>query len=247
MIDGFNRLLRTPAPLSAPRPLVIDGRELPLSIRTLNTARRMTLRLAPDGSEARVTLPPWGRIGEAEAFARDRSEWLARQLAAHLMAEPPGPGRTLRVRGDELTIQWSADAERKPHVRDGAILVGGPEAALGARLQRWLEGEALRLVRADAADYASRAGLSVPPLRLSRARRRWGSCAADGTVRVNWRLVMAPEAVRRSVVAHEIAHLVHFDHGAGFHRLLRQLYEGDLTAAQRWLKQDGPSLYAPFG
>ena len=38
--------------------------------------------------------------------------------------------------------------------------------------------------------------------------------------RINWRLVMAPDPVRRSVVAHEVAHLVHFDHSPAFHALL---------------------------
>jgi len=52
--------------------------------------------------------------------------------------------------------------------------------------------------------------------------------------------------VRRSVVAHEIAHLVHFDHSQRFHGLLGDLYEGDLAAANRWLKREGRSLYTVF-
>jgi predicted metal-dependent hydrolase len=66
-------------------------------------------------------------------------------------------------------------------------------------------------------------------------------------VRLNWRLVMAPDDVRRSVVAHEVAHLVHFDHGMRFHALLGQIYEGEIAAANRWLKREGRSLYASFG
>ena len=82
---------------------------------------------------------------------------------------------------------------------------------------------------------------------LSRAQRRWGSCARDGTIRLNWRLVMAPGWVRRSVVAHEVAHLVHFDHSPRFHALLAELYEGDIDEANRWLKREGRGLYRHFG
>jgi predicted metal-dependent hydrolase len=53
--------------------------------------------------------------------------------------------------------------------------------------------------------------------------------------------------VRRSVVAHEVAHLVHFDHSARFHALLAEIYDGDLPAADAWLKRHGRSLYAPLG
>ena len=82
---------------------------------------------------------------------------------------------------------------------------------------------------------------------LSNAQRRWGSCARDGTIRVNWRLVMAPDLVRRSVVAHEVAHLVHFDHSPAFHATLGALFEHDIRAANRWLKREGRGLYATLG
>ena len=248
MIDWLRRAPREPSgPSVTRRTLRLGPRELPLAIRRLRTARRMTLRLAPDGSEARITLPPWGRIAEAEAFARDRAAWLSRQLDALPSAEPPRNGGEIAYRGEALRIEWRPDAPRKPVLDDGAVLLGGSEDSLARRVQRWLEGEALRLTAADAADYSAAAGVSAPTLRLSRARRRWGSCAGDATVRINWRLVMAPDAVRRSVVAHEIAHLVHFDHSPAFHRLLGAIYEHDLAAANRWLKRQGRALYTPFG
>ena len=53
--------------------------------------------------------------------------------------------------------------------------------------------------------------------------------------------------MRRSVVAHEVAHLIHFDHSADFHALLAQLFEGDIAEANGWLKREGRGLYAWFG
>jgi hypothetical protein len=99
----------------------------------------------------------------------------------------------------------------------------------------------------DLAFYCERAAQPLAKLLLSSAQRRWGSCARGGTIRMNWRLVMAPAEVRRSVVAHEVTHLVHFDHSPAFHALLDELYEGDMRAANRWLKRHGRGLYQPFG
>ena len=105
---------------------------------------------------------------------------------------------------------------------------------------------------ADIADYTRAAALDPVPVALSRAQRRWGRCSDGGggkgkRIRLNWRLIHAPEFVRRSVVAHEVTHLVHFDHSPAFHALLAELYEDDIVAADRWLKQNGRSLYAHFG
>ncbi|MDE2404912.1 MAG: M48 family metallopeptidase [Sphingomonadales bacterium] len=227
-----------------PPTVAVAGRELPVAIRHLRHARRITLRLAPDGSEARVSMPPWGRTGDALAFVRARSDWLAEQLARVPQAAPLGPGATVPYRGQSLTITWAKQHPRTPREAGGELRLGGPAESLAPRLRRWLEGEARRLIAADLAEYAAAAGLPMPPLALSNARRRWGSCSASGQIRINWRLVMAPDFVRRSVVAHEVAHLLHFDHSPAFHRALAGLFEGDLHAANLWLRQQGRGLHA---
>jgi len=225
----------------------VGERELPLAIRRHARARRLVMRLAPDGSEVRITLPRWGRTEDALVFARARLDWIERQLAAVPPAEAPRPGGTIRYRGGELTIDWHAAHTRRPRLEDASVRIGGPAENLATRLQRWLESEAQRLLESDLAFYCGRAGHAPPPLRLSRAQRRWGSCSDRKAIRINWRLVQAPDAVRRSVVAHEVAHLTHFDHSPAFHALLRALFEEDIAAADGWLKTHGRSLYAAFG
>nr|WP_166179664.1 SprT family zinc-dependent metalloprotease [Altererythrobacter segetis] len=240
MIDW---LRRTPEELA----IRIGERELPLAIRRHARARRLVMRLAPDGSEVRITLPRWGRTEDALVFARARIEWIERQLAAVPQVVAPQPGGALRYRGGELAIDWHLAHPRKPRLEGEALRIGGPAENLAVRLQRWLEGEAQRLLEADLAFYCERASHAAPPLKLSRAQRRWGSCSDRKAIRINWRLVQAPDAVRRSVVAHEVAHLTHFDHSPAFHALLRALFDGDIREADAWLKTHGRSLYAAFG
>lgn len=225
----------------------LGGRVLPIEISRHPRAKRLTLRLAPDGKAVKLTVPRWASDREAIAFARARAEWLTGQLQRIPEPSPPRAGGAVLYRGVEHTIAWRADAPRKPAIRDGAIVLGGPEASLGGRLQRWLESEARRLMEADLAHFCARAGKPAASLALSRAQRRWGSCSTGGSVRLNWRLVQAPDLVRRSVVAHEVAHLVHFDHSPRFHAFLAEIFDDDLAAAERWLKAHGRRLYATFG
>ena len=232
---------------SAAPQVEVAGRVLPLVLRRNAAARRMTMRLAPDGSEVRITLPQWGRTAEALEFAQKRQGWLAGQLAAVPAPASLSADGLLPYRGDQLPICHDPAAPRKVRLIEGELLVGGPAESLQARLRRWLESEARRLLSEDLAFYCARAAQPAPRLMLSNAQRRWGSCARDGTIRVNWRLVMAPDLVRRSVVAHEVAHLVHFDHSPAFHATLGALFEHDIRAANRWLKREGRGLYATLG
>lgn len=51
---------------------------------------------------------------------------------------------------------------------------------------------------------------------VSRAERRWGVCTAKGEVRFSWMLVFCSDAEIEYVCAHELAHLVHFNHSKAF-------------------------------
>ena len=235
----------------------LAGEAYPLVIRRNPRARRIILRLTPDGRGVQVTLPPWGRTIDALSFARRRSDWLTNQLARQ--PRPVCPlANGICYRGVHHRVELRPNERRKVAIVDRTIIVGGPEDTAKARLSRWLEAECLRLSEPDLAHYCRQAGRPVPRLALSRAQRRWGSCSAKGTVRINWRLVMAPDHVRRSVIAHEVAHLVHFDHSPAFHALLASLFEdgaekglkptyGGLNAAEAWLKASGRTLFQPFG
>ncbi len=225
----------------------LGGRPVPIVLKRLRNARRLTLRLAPDGSEVRITLPPWAEGREAIAFAHARAGWLAEQHAKLPRRTVPEPGGEVRYRGQALRLAWEPRAPRQPRLEGDALCLGGPEVGLEARVKRWLEAEALRLAEADMRFYCAAAGLDPVPIGLTRAQRRWGSCSDRSRIRINWRLVQAPDFVRRSVVAHEVAHLVHFDHSPAFHALLGRLYEGDIGLADRWLKDHGRGLYASFG
>lgn len=241
MLDWLRR-----APSEEP---VIDlgGRVLPVVIRRLAHAKRMTLRLAPDGSAVRISIPRWGRTADALDFAARRRAWLAGQLDRLPAPVPAEPDGTMAFRGEAFRIAHDPAASRRPTLEGAIVRIGGPAESLSTRLRRWLEAEARRELTADLDYYCAQIDRAPPKLALSNARRRWGSCAADGAIRINWRLIMAPDAVRRSVVAHEVAHLVHFDHSPRFHALLAQIYEHDIGEADRWLKREGRSLYQPFG
>ena len=142
--------------------LEVGGQVLPVVIRRLANAKRMTLRLAPDGSAVRVTLPQWGRTADAIAFAGSRRDWLERQLAAVVPAPVLADGTALTFRGEVLTIRHMPTAPRRPRIEDAALVIGGPALGLDKRLQRWLEGESRRLLGEDLAEYCAIAGRPQP-------------------------------------------------------------------------------------
>lgn len=242
MLDWLRRGQKEDGPA-----ITLDGRRVPIVIRRLAQSRRMTMRLAPDGSEVRIAMPRWGRTQDAVDFAHLRADWLAQQLARHTPRREPAPGEMIPFAGTPHRIEHHPGSSRRVQCEGGVIHVGGAVHSLGPRLTRWMQAQAREHFARDLAFYCARAGVPMPPMALSGAQARWGSCSARGTLRLNWRLMMAPDSVRRAVVAHEVTHLVHFNHSPAFHALLDQLFEGSIAETNRWLKRHGRSLYAPLG
>lgn len=242
-------LMRKPDPAisDAPGRLTIGGRDYALVIRRHARARNIRLRTDPAKGALLITLPGHARLGEAIAFARAQADWIEASFAKAGATVAMEPGALIPFRGVQHRIEWDAQVGRKVIARDRVIRLGGARDLIETRLTRWLKAEAKRLCTADLADYCARAGVSAPALAISNAARRWGSCSASGTIRINWRLVLAPDEVRRSVVAHEVAHLKHMNHSPDFYAWLDHLFEGDRKAADRWLKANGRGLYLVGG
>jgi predicted metal-dependent hydrolase len=72
-------------------------------------------------------------------------------------------------------------------------------------------------------------------------RQRWGSCGPDGTLRFNWRILMAPPTLIDYVVVHELAHLRYKHHDSAFWAEVSRLLP-DYQLRRARLKEVGPRL-----
>lgn len=215
---------------------------LPIVIRKMRRARRMRLRL--DEADGRLTLTcPWRTSRRtALTWALEQSPWIEAQIAGAEPGEPFAPGVAIPVVGIDRLIAWSPSAPRKVELEGKFLRCGGPETGLPRRIETFLKSLALETMSAEAAEFAARANVSCRSVRVGDAKSRWGSCSADGSIRLSWRLILAPPHVRRLVVAHEVAHLRHLDHGPAFKALEAELVGPGLREARAELRRLGPRL-----
>ena len=215
----------------------------PLRVVRSATARAMRLRVDPRDGEVRLTLPRRASLRVALAWAEEQRPWVETELGKLAPRRALAPGTVLSVAGEALCLVHSP-ARRLTERRGGELLVGGPVEMFETRVLRWLRREALRVLTAETHEIAALAGVTVRRVGVGDARSRWGSCTADGDIRYNWRLILAPPHVRRGTVAHEVAHRVHMNHGPGFKALERDLLGASPSAGREWLRRHGTSLYA---
>ena len=133
--------------------------------------------------------------------------------------------------------------KRAVEIKGGNIVeVKGPEELRDITLVRYLRDLLLKNLEEIAEHQSAMTGLKYKAIRLIKGISRWGSCAPDGTLSFNWRLVFAPKKVVEYLVAHELAHIKEKNHGAGFWHLVDQIYP-DNKSARKWLKTEGRALH----
>jgi predicted metal-dependent hydrolase len=221
----------------------LDGVSYPLQIRRSKQARSIIVSADTVKGIVCLTMPAYASQDQALRFAQSKSDWLNARFAEALPPIPIDNGSQIAFLGEPHIIRWSPDFARAPLLAEGEIRLGGPFEHIEARILRWLKAQARNIYADDLLYYCTRSGTDLPKLAVGDARRRWGSCSGHKSIRLNWRLVMSPPHVRRSVVAHEVAHLTHMDHSPRFYALLDQIYESDRRVADRWLKAHGRGLH----
>ena len=205
-------------------------------------ARRMRLRYDPVRDRLRLTLPRRASQRDALAWAAGQADWIAAQRAARAPSIGFAPGAAIPYRGRSLVLDHDPAAARRVEPVGDTLRAGGPVETLPRRVEAWLRAEARRLLSDDVAHFAALAGVTVRSVAIGDARTRWGSCSSDGRLRFSWRLVCAPDAVRRYVAAHEVAHRLHLDHSPAFRAAEAMLVEGDAAALSKQLSALGPRL-----
>lgn len=223
-------------------PLGIAGLPWPVELRSHPRARRLRLALDEPRGLLRLTVPARVSRRSALDWARRQSDWVDSQIARIEPAAPLVSGATIPFDGGDLRLHWDQAAPRTPRIAGQTLTCGGPADRFGDRIARWLRGEARRRLVEETRALTARSGIADGPVSVGDAGTRWGSCSASGAIRYNWRLLLVPPAVRAYVVAHEVAHRVHLNHGAQFHALQAKLYDGDIAEVRSILRRLGPRL-----
>ncbi len=219
-----------------------DGGTILVRARRNRRARRIILRFDAKQDCAILTIPTRTSLERGFEFAREKAPWLARKAAALPPRTPFTDDAVIPFKGTPIVIRHFPLAGKNPVLSGDTLHIPGDITGLAARVEAWLRSQALEALRCVAAQKAAAIGRTVPPLGIRDPKARWGSCSAKGRLSFSWRLILAPPMVLDYVVAHEVAHLLHLNHGAKFKAELARLATKE-TEAGEWLSREGSSLH----
>ncbi|MGV3652580.1 MAG: M48 family metallopeptidase [Noviherbaspirillum sp.] len=225
----------------------------------LRRSKRRSIGFVIDDDGLRVTAPRWVTLGDIEDAIREKQRWILAKLAErherrkHRLqpqmqwrdgAALPylGGGLTLRIRPGQ------PEGVRHDPVQ-GELIVCLPADAglqqLKDRVLGWLQAEAKALFAQRLPLYAQKLGVTYRSFTLSSATTQWGSCSADGRIRLNWRLMHFALEQIDYVIAHELSHLREMNHSPPFWATVQSVFP-EFAAARKVLRERGPEIMPMF-
>ena len=192
--------------------------------------RRKTVQITMDGSRVVVAAPSDTPHSKIEAIVRKRAPWILRQApdpAIGASRKRFVSGETLPYLGRNVRLTVKPADVPSPEVRFDhwsfriAVPFGLDESMRfdGVRksVVQWYRQRASHRLPITVELWRKRMGWPETPGVLIRdQRQRWGSCAPNGTLRFNWRVVMLQPELAEYVVVHELSHLKVSSHSAEY-------------------------------
>lgn len=200
-------------------------------VRSQRRKKTIETQITPD--KVRVLAPATTSDLEVEQLLRKQADRIVDRRK--VLRDRPAPkqfvsGETMPYLGEDCELIVNTDRFLWPWIRweDGIFSFDAPPRMEQKACQDLIRKAFVEWYRCRAEEYipervdhwlpfvAGHAGHADPKVLIRDQRRRWGSCAWDGTLRFNWRLMMLDPDLVNLMVVHELAHLIFRNHSIDF-------------------------------
>ena len=151
------------------------------------------------------------------------------------------------IRSKRKTVELSIDEDLKPLVKAPLKMSTEDIEKFVFKHKKWIEKQTKRKVehaenfsvsheeetvlKAKALPYLSERtdhfaeimGVKPTGIKITSAKKRFGSCSGKNSICYSWRLMQYPLEAIDYVVVHELAHITHKNHGKEFYGLIEKI------------------------
>ena len=193
-------------------------------------SRRRTLTITVSEGKVVVRAPLGASDELVGRFVAEKEGWILKKIEEQTGGEFADvmEGKTLLDDGVRKPVKYGAARSEE---KGGEFFLKNEKA-----VRPFFEGTRCLFLPDEVFELSRRTGMMPADVSVRDFKARWGCCDADGRIRLNWRLVMLPPALREYVLIHELCHLKEMNHSAAFWKLVGK-HCGDYRQRRRQLKK----------
>jgi predicted metal-dependent hydrolase len=220
------RKLITPAAVEQ-RAALLAGKHITYTLKRSGKRRSIGLRI--DDRGLTVSIPLRASEKWLHSVLQDKAFWVLEKLDGWQACKPPEirwqDGEKIDYLGEllELRVAQSLFATPAHHRNKELWVFVADDNHIEQSVSEWYRQQAEQLFVRRVAYFSPLLNVIPREVKLSEAKTQWGSCTAQGSVRLNVQLIKLPERLIDYVVVHELAHLRELNHSASFWRVVESV------------------------
>ena len=196
---------------------------------TRKNIKHMYLRILPPDGEIVVSAPQNISQNEIEEFIISKKDWIYKKqkyIKKHNITAPLKykTGETHYLWGKSYTLQLITDKKTKTVLIDNNImyLSCGKNSTIEKREKILNEfyRQQLKSVLDETLEKCIKIVKRKPNNVKIRKMKNWGNCKKSGEITLNLKLAKKDKICLEYVIIHELCHLIEFNHGKNFKKLM---------------------------
>ncbi len=122
-------------------------------------------------------------------------------------------------------------------VNEKIVVPFAEKSTIKNKILRFYRNNAESIFRKFLDKWAERMNVRYSLLRIKDSKTLWGSCGKNGSINLNWRLILLPEELIEHIIIHELAHIVYRNHSKQFYNFI-SLFSKNYKEKDRWLREN---------
>ncbi len=212
----------------------------PVVINRKKNIRRLSLKVCRITANISINAPSFLSEIEICKFYNLNRSWIHNQIKQCAISKVVKDGLSIPVEGIlyEIVVKKSCF---KIKFHEKQIFIPSNISNIGKEVQSFLQEYCRSIMTPILLKKSNLIRQKIKKISFKDTKSRWGSCSSAGSIMLNWRLIMAPPSVYNYVICHELAHLVHMNHGPLFWKLVQELSPNYLKDKE-WLKKNSQEI-----
>ena len=188
-----------------------------------------------------VSIPHHIKYDEGAEFAKENLDWLHEEIKKFSPIIRINDGLQINFFDRIFEIKYISSTRNKVYLKNHTIEILSNKRHSSVLL-KWMKDEVKNKSKEIINDFSEMLGVKVSKVKVSNSFSYWGSCNSKNEISINWRLIFCPQYILKYIIAHELSHLIEFNHSKNFWNLVDRLIP-NRKDAQKWLKQNENYMY----
>ena len=218
------------------------NREIPIKVRKNKLSKSYKLTFDKKDLCGLVSIPKYVSFKSGYEFADENVNWIGNQLDEFLPIILIKDGTDINLLGKNKIIKFVQSKNNFIENSGNELIIFSNDENHSNVFKKWVKLKTVEHSKIFIKRFSENLKVNISKIKITDSYSYWGACNSKSEIIINWRLLFCPEKVLEYIIAHELCHLIEFNHSKKFWQLVDTITK-QRKSAQAWLKKNNNYMH----